>query len=124
MSGPFFTDLARRNGHLPNVIWEPWNEPLQVSWNDVMKPYDQAVVNAIRSVDPDNGVVLGTPTWSQDVDRLEASEQHLLDGVEARRRNRHHEPVVARCARDRRSTSWWTPESSNRKLFLHGRQTV
>lgn len=64
----FFADLARRYGHLPNVIWEPYNEPLQVSWTNVIKPYHQAVVSAIRANDPDNIIVLGTPTWSQDVD--------------------------------------------------------
>lgn len=69
----FFADLARRYGHLPNVIWEPWNEPKQVSWNNVIRPYHQAVVNAIRSVDPDNVVVLGTPTWSQGVDEAAAN---------------------------------------------------
>ncbi|MCG5468213.1 cellulase family glycosylhydrolase [Micromonospora sp. LAH09] len=69
----FFGDLARRYGHLPNVIWEPYNEPLQVSWTSVIKPYHQAVVSAIRAADPDNIVVLGTPTWSQDVDVAAAS---------------------------------------------------
>ncbi|MGX7829693.1 cellulase family glycosylhydrolase [Actinokineospora sp. 24-640] len=69
----FFSDLARRYGHLPNVIWEPWNEPLQVSWASVIKPYHQAVVSAIRSSDPDNIIVLGTPTWSQGVDQAAAS---------------------------------------------------
>ncbi|MGW5557139.1 cellulase family glycosylhydrolase [Micromonospora sp. NPDC003944] len=69
----FFGDLARRYGHLPNVIWEPYNEPLQVSWTTVIKPYHQAVVSAIRAADPDNIVVLGTPTWSQDVDVAAAS---------------------------------------------------
>lgn len=69
----FFGDLARRYGHLPNVIWEPYNEPLQVSWTGVIKPYHQAVVSAIRAADPDNIVVLGTPTWSQDVDVAAAS---------------------------------------------------
>ncbi|GAA1796630.1 cellulase family glycosylhydrolase [Luedemannella flava] len=64
----FFADLARRYGHLPNVIWEPYNEPLQVSWTGVLKPYHQSVINAIRAVDADNIIVLGTPTWSQDVD--------------------------------------------------------
>ena len=64
----FFSDLARRYGHLPNVIWEPYNEPLQVSWTGVLKPYHQAVINGIRATDPDNIIVLGTPTWSQDVD--------------------------------------------------------
>ena len=69
----FFSDLARRYGHLPNVIWEPYNEPLQVSWTSVIKPYHQAVVSAIRAADPDNIIVLGTPTWSQDVDVAAAS---------------------------------------------------
>ncbi|WP_205327341.1 cellulase family glycosylhydrolase [Glycomyces sp. YM15] len=64
----FFSDLAERYGHLPNVIWEPYNEPLQVSWSGTVKPYHQAVVAAIRQHDPDNIVVLGTPSWSQDVD--------------------------------------------------------
>lgn len=69
----FFRDLAQRYGHLPNVIWEPYNEPLQVSWTNVIKPYHQQVVSAIRAVDPDNIIVLGTPTWSQDVDAAAAS---------------------------------------------------
>ncbi|MFG1765292.1 cellulase family glycosylhydrolase [Micromonospora parva] len=69
----FFSDLARRYGNLPNVIWEPYNEPLQVSWTNVIKPYHQAVVSAIRAADPDNIIVLGTPTWSQDVDVAAAS---------------------------------------------------
>lgn len=69
----FFSDLARRYGNLPNVIWEPYNEPLQVSWTNVIKPYHQQVVSAIRAVDPDNIIVLGTPTWSQDVDAAAAS---------------------------------------------------
>jgi endoglucanase len=69
----FFSDLARRYGHLPNVIWEPYNEPLQVSWTSVIKPYHEAVVSAIRAHDPDNIIVLGNPTWSQDVDVAAAS---------------------------------------------------
>lgn len=69
----FFSDLAKRYGNLPNVIWEDWNEPHQVSWTGVLKPYHQAVVSAIRAADPDNIIVLGTPTWSQDVDTAAAS---------------------------------------------------
>ncbi|MEV4455831.1 cellulase family glycosylhydrolase [Microbispora sp. NPDC049633] len=69
----FFSDLAKRYGHLPNVIWEDWNEPLQLSWTGVLKPYHQAVVSAIRAADPDNIIVLGTPTWSQDVDTAATS---------------------------------------------------
>ncbi|MFN8073830.1 MAG: cellulase family glycosylhydrolase [Kineosporiaceae bacterium] len=69
----FFTDMARKYGNQPNVIWETFNEPLQVSWTGVLKPYHQSVVSAIRSVDPDNIVVLGTPQWSQKVDEAALS---------------------------------------------------
>ncbi len=63
----FFTDIAQRYGTSPNVIYEPFNEPRRVTWAQI-KPYHEAVVAAIRAVDPDNLIVLGTPTFSQDVD--------------------------------------------------------
>jgi endoglucanase len=69
----FFSDLAKRYGNLPNVIWETFNEPLQVSWTGVLKPYHEAVVSSIRAADPDNIIVLGTPNWSQAVDQAAAS---------------------------------------------------
>lgn len=64
----FFREMATTYGTTPNVIYEIYNEPLQVSWSGVVKPYAQAVVGAIRAIDPDNLIVVGTPTWSQDVD--------------------------------------------------------
>ncbi|WP_169731974.1 cellulase family glycosylhydrolase [Glycomyces arizonensis] len=64
----FFSYMAERYGDLPNVIWEPYNEPTQVSWSGTVKPYHEAVISAIRAEDPDNIVVLGSPNWSQDVD--------------------------------------------------------
>ncbi|UOQ52664.1 cellulase family glycosylhydrolase [Hymenobacter cellulosivorans] len=64
----FFQDMARTYGNSPNVIYEVYNEPLQVSWTGVIKPYAEAVAGAIRAIDPDNIIVVGTPTWSQDVD--------------------------------------------------------
>lgn len=64
----FFSVMARKYGHSPNVIYEIYNEPLDVSWSGVIKPYAEKVVAAIRAVDPDNLIVVGTPKWSQDVD--------------------------------------------------------
>jgi len=64
----FFKEMATTYGSKPNVIYEIYNEPLQVSWSGVVKPYAQAVTSAIRAIDPDNLIVVGTPTWSQDVD--------------------------------------------------------
>jgi endoglucanase len=65
----FFTDMATRWGSHPNVIYEPFNEPLQVSWSSTLKPYHEAVVSAIRQRDADNLIILGTPNWSQYVDQ-------------------------------------------------------
>jgi len=66
----FLTAIARKYGHLPNLIYEPFNEPLRdgVDWSRDVKPYHERVIAAIRAVDPDNLIVVGTPSWSQDVD--------------------------------------------------------
>jgi endoglucanase len=64
----FFSAMAQKYGGFPNVIWEPYNEPCGYTW-DQIRPYHEAVVDAIRAVDPDNLIVMGTPTWSQDVDK-------------------------------------------------------
>jgi aryl-phospho-beta-D-glucosidase BglC (GH1 family) len=64
----FFEEMARTYGHHPNIIYEIYNEPLQVSWSSVIKPYAEAVAGAIRAIDPDNLIVVGTPNWSQNVD--------------------------------------------------------
>jgi endoglucanase len=64
----FFTEMATEYGAYPNVLYETYNEPQKVDWNTVVKPYHEAVVAAIRAVDPDNVIILGTPNWSQYVD--------------------------------------------------------
>lgn len=65
----FFSRIADRYGALPNIIYEPWNEPLErYRWSAVIKPYHMRVIAAIRARDTSNLIVAGTPTWSQDVD--------------------------------------------------------
>lgn len=66
----FLTAIAKKYGHLPNLIYEDWNEPLRdgVDWSRDVKPYHLRVIGAIRAVDPDNLVIAGSPSWSQDVD--------------------------------------------------------
>jgi endoglucanase len=73
----FFAELAKKYGNSPNIIYEPYNEPLAVSWKDSIKPYHEAVIDSIRAYDPDNIVICGTKTWSQDVD--EASLNMIKD---------------------------------------------
>lgn len=69
----FFERAARLYGEHPNVIYEIWNEPLKVSWGNVVKPYAEQVVSAIRAIDPDNLIIVGTPSWSQNVDSAAAN---------------------------------------------------
>jgi endoglucanase len=63
----FFTLIAQTYGESPNVLYEVYNEPVQVDW-PALKTYHEALVAAIRAVDPDNIIILGTPNWSQYVD--------------------------------------------------------
>lgn len=76
----FFKEMATRYGEHPNVIYEIFNEPLDARqtdpvqanaagvWKNTIKPYAEAVIAEIRKIDPDNLIIVGTPTWSQDVD--------------------------------------------------------
>ncbi len=69
----FFADMAQRYGNTPNVLYETWNEPTVESWSGVIKPYHQALVATIRQRDPDNIIICGTRTWSQEVDEAAAN---------------------------------------------------
>lgn len=69
----FFARIARKYGHLPNVIYETWNEPLREhDWSRVIKPFHMAVIPKIREHDAHNLIIAGTQTWSQDVDKAAA----------------------------------------------------
>jgi len=73
MAQGFFSDMARRYGNSPNVLFETFNEPLNVSWASVLKPYHQAVISSIRQFAPDNIIICGTRNWSQEVDEAAAN---------------------------------------------------
>ena len=73
----FFSQIAEAYGTHPNIIYEIYNEPLQVSWKDVIKPYAAEVITAIRKHDSDNLIIVGTPQWSQRVDVV--SESPIAD---------------------------------------------
>lgn len=68
--------MAEKYKTVPNVIYEIYNEPTAgcgtqavatSAWNTI-KPYLQTVTNAIREVDPNNLIIIGTPCYSQRVD--------------------------------------------------------
>ncbi|MDO1514228.1 glycoside hydrolase family 5 protein [Maribacter confluentis] len=70
----FFTEIAQKYGARPNIIYELYNEPLDVSWINVLKPYHEAVITEIRKYDPDNIVICGTRNWSQQVNEVIGNE--------------------------------------------------
>ena len=84
----FFQDMARTYGNTNNVIYEIYNEPdcptgtamcgwdNKTSWAEI-KDYAQEVIAAIRAIDSDNLIIVGTPFYSQFVD--EASESPIND---------------------------------------------
>ena len=66
----FFEKIANKYGKTPNVIYEIYNEPLKnVDWSEEIKPYAEQVIARIRAIDPDNLIIVGTQSWSQDVDK-------------------------------------------------------
>jgi len=66
----FFKKIAEDYGEYPNIIYEIYNEPLtDTDWKTVVKPYAERTIQTIRKIDPDNLIVVGTQTWSQDVDK-------------------------------------------------------
>ncbi|MDT0645098.1 glycoside hydrolase family 5 protein [Zunongwangia sp. F260] len=67
-SKTFFKELATKYGDQPNLLYEIYNEPLEVSWSNVLKPYHETIISEIREKDPDNIIICGTPRWSQRVD--------------------------------------------------------
>lgn len=62
----FFTKMAKKYGKYPNVIYEVFNEPVKQPWSDV-KAYAETIIKTIRSIDPDNIILVGTPHWDQDI---------------------------------------------------------
>lgn len=68
----FFRVMSRDLAKYDNVIYEICNEPNgDTTWADV-KSYAGEIIPIIRGNDPDAVIVVGTPTWSQDVQEAAA----------------------------------------------------
>ena len=63
----FFAEMAAGYGQYPNIIFEIFNEPINDQWLDVRK-YSESVIETIRANGSDNVIIVGTTSWSQDVD--------------------------------------------------------
>ena len=68
----FFREMSREFKGYNNVIYEICNEPNNgTSWKEI-KSYSRSVISTIRKNDKKAVIVVGTPTWSQDVDQAAA----------------------------------------------------
>jgi len=68
----FFREMSREFKGYNNVIYEICNEPNNgTSWKEI-KSYARSVISTIRKNDKKPVIVVGTPTWSQDVDQAAA----------------------------------------------------
>ena len=73
----FFSRYSALYGEQPNVLYEICNEPggtyyddedETVDWDDCVKPYAEDLIDVIRENDPDNIIIVGTPSLCRDVD--------------------------------------------------------
>lgn len=67
----FFKEMSLKYKDYPNVIYEICNEPNgNVTWDNDVKPYAEEVISVIRENAKDSIIIVGTTTWSQDVDKV------------------------------------------------------
>lgn len=66
----FFETVSKRYAKYPNVIFEICNEPNGgASWSGNIKPYAEKIIPVIRKNAPNSVIIVGTPTWSQEIDK-------------------------------------------------------
>ena len=68
----FFRSISKSLASYDNILYEICNEPNGgTTWKNIKK-YAKAVIPVIRKNDKDAVIIVGTPTWSQDVDQAAA----------------------------------------------------
>ncbi|MDO4962273.1 MAG: cellulase family glycosylhydrolase [Eubacteriales bacterium] len=68
----FFSEMSAEFANNINVIYEICNEPNGgTSWAEI-KRYAERIIPLIKANDPDAVIIVGTPTWSQEVDKAAA----------------------------------------------------
>lgn len=63
----FFKVITGKYGDCPNILYEIWNEPLDIPWQEI-RDYANELIPVIRKNAPGSVIIVGTPKWDQDVD--------------------------------------------------------
>lgn len=70
----FFEEVSKKYKNYDNVLYEICNEPNGgADWDRDIKPYAEEIIPIIRKNSPDSVIIVGTPTWSQDIDKAAAN---------------------------------------------------
>lgn len=64
----FLSEISRKYANYGNVLYEICNEPTSSPWNSSIKPFAEEIIPAIRANAPDAVIIVGTNTWSQDIE--------------------------------------------------------
>lgn len=73
----FFDEISKKYADHDNVIYEICNEPNGGTTWETVKSYAETIIPIIRANDKDGIIIVGTPTWSQDVD---IASQNPIEG--------------------------------------------
>ncbi|MCQ2230301.1 MAG: cellulase family glycosylhydrolase [Paludibacteraceae bacterium] len=71
----FWKYMSQKHGSKKHVLYELCNEPNGCQWSDVKK-YAENIIPIFRNNNDETVAIVGTPTWSQDVD---AASQNKLN---------------------------------------------
>lgn len=69
----FFREISSLYSSHTNILYEICNEPNGYATWDSVKSYANEVIPVIRENDGDAVILVGSPTWSQDIDQAAAS---------------------------------------------------
>ena len=77
----FFREMSADFSEEKHVLYEICNEPNGgTTWQDI-RSYAEEIIPVIRANDPDAVILVGTPTWSQDVDQAAANPLDQYDNI-------------------------------------------
>lgn len=64
----FFEYFASKYAGNTNIIYELYNEPMNVEWSSQIKPYAIKLINIIRKYDKSNVIIVGCRQWDQQIE--------------------------------------------------------
>lgn len=72
-SKEFFREISNAYPNTANIIFEICNEPngWGVGWDNQIKPYAEQIIPIIRQANPKSIIIVGTPTWSSNINAVE-----------------------------------------------------